>query len=105
MNGFELMDVLKGYFAGQSDVAATYLFGSQARGDADAKSDIDVLVIFRDPRQPGRTGRRADFSEDLQGLLHTPQVDVVNIDDLTPRAFRVLFRDAVLVYEANEVRR
>src|SRR5688572_16446631 len=29
------------------------LFGSQARGDAVSGSDIDVLVVLKDPVQPG----------------------------------------------------
>jgi predicted nucleotidyltransferase len=36
------------------------LFGSQARGDADPGSDIDVLVVLEEPVRPGeeiaRTG-------------------------------------------------
>jgi predicted nucleotidyltransferase len=43
------------------------LFGSQARGDADPESDIDVLVVLKPPVNPGeeikRTGRAiADLS-------------------------------------------
>jgi predicted nucleotidyltransferase len=29
------------------------LFGSQARGDAEPGSDIDVLVVLKDPVHPG----------------------------------------------------
>ena len=29
------------------------LFGSQARGDADAGSDIDILVVLNEPVNPG----------------------------------------------------
>ncbi len=43
------------------------LFGSQARGDADPGSDIDVLVVLKPPVNPGeeikRTGKAiADLS-------------------------------------------
>jgi len=35
------------------------LFGSQARGNADADSDIDVLVILKGPVQPSAEVHRA----------------------------------------------
>ena len=35
------------------------LFGSQARGDADSNSDIDVLVVLRGPVEPFREIHRA----------------------------------------------
>lgn len=42
-------------------LARMVLFGSQARGDAEEGSDIDVLVVLRRPVDPGteiaRTGR------------------------------------------------
>ena len=34
------------------------LFGSQARGDAEAGSDIDVLVVLEEPVKPGEEIRR-----------------------------------------------
>ena len=45
------------------------LFGSQARGDAEPGSDIDVLVVLKSPVNPGeeikRTGKAiADLSLD-----------------------------------------
>ncbi|MQA89199.1 MAG: nucleotidyltransferase domain-containing protein [Gemmatimonas sp.] len=36
----------------RTDAAAAYLFGSHARGDADAHSDIDVIVVAPSERSP-----------------------------------------------------
>jgi predicted nucleotidyltransferase len=35
------------------------LFGSQARGDQDPESDIDVLVVLRSPVNPGEEIKRS----------------------------------------------
>jgi predicted nucleotidyltransferase len=45
--------LLEGRFGDR--LAAVRLFGSQARGDSDANSDIDVLVVIRDLTEPERT--------------------------------------------------
>ncbi len=37
---------LRAYFAGRGDVALPLLFGSFARGQARARSDVDVAVRF-----------------------------------------------------------
>ena len=41
--GDKEIDIIKDYFSHQPVVKA-YLFGSYARGEADEKSDIDILV-------------------------------------------------------------
>lgn len=67
------------------------LFGSVARGDADARSDVDVLVDM----EPGRTlldlGR---FLMDLQQLLGRP-VDVVTEKGLRSRIRDRVIREAI----------
>ena len=63
------------------------VFGSVARGDADAASDVDVLVDM----EPGRSLLdMGGFLMDLQDLLGCP-VDVV-----TERGLRPRIRDRVL---------
>lgn len=51
------------------------LFGSQARGDAEPGSDIDVLVVLKPPVNPGeeikRTGKAiADLSLEYMDETH-----------------------------------
>lgn len=63
------------------------VFGSVARGEADAKSDVDILVDL----EPGRSLLdHAALSLALQQLMGC-QVDVV-----TPRGLRERIRDRVL---------
>jgi predicted nucleotidyltransferase len=58
------------------------LFGSQARGDAEPGSDIDVLVVLKPPVNPGeeikRTGRAiADLS-----LHHDVVISCLFMDEI-----------------------
>lgn len=39
-------DIVKRYFESRKDVAFAFLFGSQARGNATIRSDVDIAVYF-----------------------------------------------------------
>jgi predicted nucleotidyltransferase len=67
------------------------LFGSAARGEADALSDIDILVDL----EPGRSLLDlGGLLMDLQELLGCP-VDVVTEKGLRPRIRERVLREAV----------
>ena len=69
------------------------LFGSAARGEADALSDIDILVDL----EPGRSLLDlGGLLMDLQELLGCP-VDVVTEKGLRPRIRERVLREAVLL--------
>lgn len=66
----EIEETLRGFFTSKDrDVAAVYLFGSAARGEARSTSDIDVAVLFR--RDPPRTldGLHLHWAEELSSRL------------------------------------
>ena len=50
------------------------LFGSQARGDAQPASDVDLMIVEREPFGPGRS-RRAELARIRQALssFHIPK--------------------------------
>jgi uncharacterized protein len=67
------------------------VFGSVARGEADAASDIDLLVKL----EPGRSLMDlGGLLYDLQNLLGT-EVDVVTEKGLRPRLREQVIREAI----------
>jgi len=67
------------------------LFGSEARGEAGPKSDVDLLVRFA----PGRGFRDLmDFCEEVEEAL-ARKVDVVTEDGLSPFIRQRVLREAV----------
>ncbi len=60
----ELHQYLKSLYGGR--LTQTILFGSQARGEAVAGSDIDIMVILQGPVSPGK--EIAEVSEGVSEL-------------------------------------
>lgn len=69
------------------------VFGSMARGTADATSDVDLLVTF----EPGRSLLDlGGLIADLEDLLGCP-VDIVTEDELRPHVRERVLADAVVL--------
>ena len=79
--------------ASQYDVAKIVLFGSRARGDNQAKSDVDIAVYgCKD-----FTNFYFDVEEKVWTLL---TFDIVNMDnDVSEELKREIKRDGVIIYE------
>ena len=90
----ELTNTLRYYFVHQP-VKRAYVFGSVARGEATAQSDIDVLVEF----DKGATlFDQARMSWQLEDCLHR-KVDVIAESGLSHHILPFIYRDRILVYE------
>jgi predicted nucleotidyltransferase len=76
----------------QFDVRSIAVFGSVARDEATADSDVDVLVEFGRATFDGYMGLKF-FLEDLLGT----RVDVATVDSLKPRVRERVLREAVNV--------
>ena len=81
----------------QRGVAALWVFGSVARGNARADSDIDLIAEFAPECRISLTGFAA-LREDLSGLLGAP-VDLAEWRVLRPDIRAAARHDAVLVWQ------
>ena len=92
----EIIEILSTHREGISafGVKALYLFGSLARGDATAKSDVDLLVDFASP--PGFDGYMG-LKLYLEDLLNRP-VDLVMKTALKPWARPAIGQEAIPVH-------
>lgn len=92
-------------FAAARDVAAAWLFGSMARGDDRADSDVDVGVLL-DPGLRGLAAheRAAEIQDQLVVDLGR-SVDVVPLGDAPVDLVHRVLRDGILVHEMDHSRR
>ena len=93
----QIQDILSGYFSGKP-VLRAYLFGSYARGDADEKSDVDVMVELDYGQSGSIWGAYVTMQEELGHKLGK-KVDLVSSDGMSKYIAPFINRDRVLVYE------
>lgn len=99
----ETIEALRGFFSKEKGFAAAYLFGSVARGEQRADSDVDVAVL-PGVRKSGLEHLEVSTQQALQGLLHC-KVDLVVLDGAPADLAHRVLRDGVLVAEAEPSRR
>ena len=87
-------NLLKEYFR-LKPVIRAYIFGSTARGDNNADSDIDILVELE---------KKTDLFQfvgiklELEKLLNKT-VDLVSADGISPRMKSRIDKEKILIYE------
>lgn len=90
----ENVEAIKAYFA-KKPVITAYLFGSYARGEADERSDIDILVDLDYSQRIG-----LDFIQmqlDLQAILKA-KVDLVSSGGISPLLKPLIELEKQLIY-------
>lgn len=91
-----LAERIRDALAPRPEVLEAYLFGSQARGDAGAHSDVDVAVYVSEiPDSP--FGYESEVSADLMRAVGTSRVDVVVLNRAPPLLYHRVLRDGVRV--------
>ena len=93
------LERLREVFARYPEVAGVWLFGSHARGDARARSDIDLAVDPVDPASPAARQRKLDMLTDLVAAGFE-DVDLVILDRDDPVLRFEALKQNVVVYAA-----
>ncbi len=94
----EHRDALERYFASLHGVVLAYLFGSHARGQAWAHSDVDVAVLLEDNDSDRCFDTRLEIIDGLMDLLRTDDVDVLILNQAPPALRYAVLRDGILLF-------
>jgi predicted nucleotidyltransferase len=88
----------------RTDVVAAYLFGSTARGESRADSDVDVAVLFEPPPVHTLNGLRLSLEGALERALGVP-VDLVVLNDAPVDLRARILRDGRLLVDRDRAAR
>ncbi len=94
---------LAAYLGRQTDVTLAYIFGSYARGDARAQSDLDIaLLLDEQERTPFELlERRLDLAGQMEEIVRRP-VDVVLLNRVSLLLQGQVLSEGRLLYAANQ---
>lgn len=89
------------------EIAAVYLFGSHARGDAGPDSDVDLGLVFRERGATALDHYRLilDLASRLEGPAGTDRIDLVVLEPQGPIFCHRVLSEGRLVYEGDTERR
>lgn len=90
------LDTIRRYFSTQP-IEKAWLFGSYARGEQTAESDVDILVTYSKDNRPGLFGI-VDIVDSLQKILGL-KVDLVERGCLYPRVAKEVEKQKIQIYE------
>jgi len=95
----DIIEKLAGALEGREEVLEAYVFGSVARGEAAAHSDVDVAVYVREDMIENDTGfgYASQVASDLMKALGSNEVDVVVLNGAPPLLYHRVLRDGVRI--------
>lgn len=90
--------VIRAVVQGRPEILEAYVFGSLARGETRAHSDVDVAVYVNPAAlDDGGFGYDARLAADLMSKLGTNRVDVVLLNRAPPVLYHRVLRDGIRV--------
>jgi len=101
----EVPSLLAPLFARQPAIAAAYLFGSVARGQAGPESDVDIGVVYRRPSEVDHERIATELADQVGRALGIEAVDVVDLEVQGAVFCHQVLCDAVRIYESDAERR
>jgi len=89
-----VLDTLRERLARRPEILEAYYFGSQARSEAAAHSDLDLAVYVDSERLPSSPfGYAAGLTSDLMAGLGLGRLDVAILNDAPPLLYHRVLRD------------
>jgi predicted nucleotidyltransferase len=106
VNADQLIERMRPVLARDPRVAVAWLFGSAARGDMRAESDVDVGIVFgRGVARAERSFALADLASRLEAATAPHPVDVVALEDQGHVFVHRALRDGRRIVVNDEERR
>ncbi|MAF11417.1 hypothetical protein CMK11_13285 [Candidatus Poribacteria bacterium] len=94
MSSFEAP--LRDYFLGRPDVAMAFVFGSHARGEAHANSDLDVAVYFTPPGPEVEWESTREYPAEREVRNAVEDIAEIDTDFIVLNRCPAVFADTVL---------
>ena len=89
-----VLDILRERLARRPEILEAYCFGSQAREEATAHSDLDLAVyVDREGLPPAPYGYAAGLTAELMAGLGVDRLDVVVLNHAPPLLYQRVLRD------------
>ena len=97
MTAMDLADRLRQHAASRPEVKLAVLFGSNARGTAGPKSDVDLGLLLEPDTRPNRI----EIEAELERAAHRT-LDVIYLDEAPPLLRFEISKDGMVLAEREE---
>jgi len=101
MHNLPLAEQLREFFACHyDDLVCAYLYGSQARNEANPHSDVDIAILLKNKPPPTLDGIGLNLGADIEKAIGKP-VDLVILNCAPADLIHRILRDGIIVYESD----